>query len=145
MKWPCYIVPSVPLIYCIEYRFLILSWIRKVIFHSRRLVSKNIFSYSFCICIQEIWKCIALNMQLFIIWTLNSLIQNLYSFSCPHIHANCWRETKLAALNSWTNKSKQTQFHILNIHQGLKPVNVCIRISLQSIRACSYYRYRYTE
>jgi len=132
MKWPNYIVPSVPLIYCIEYRFLILSWIRKVIFHSRRLVSKNIFSYSFCICIQEIWKCIALNMQLFIIWTLNSLIQNLYSFSCPHIHANCWRESKLAALNSWTDKSKQTYSQYSS---GIK-TSECLHTNIITINPC---------
>jgi len=32
------------IIYGFEYRFLILRWIRAVIFHSRRLVTKNMFS-----------------------------------------------------------------------------------------------------
>ena len=47
MKWPYYIVPSVQLIYGIDYTFLIFTWTRTVIFHSRRLVTKNMFSFFF--------------------------------------------------------------------------------------------------
>jgi len=52
IKWPYSNVPSVQLICSIEYGFLILTWIRTVIFHSRRLVTKNTLNQFLCICMK---------------------------------------------------------------------------------------------
>jgi len=44
IKWPYTTAPLDKIIYGIENRFLILTWIHTVIFHSRRLVTRNMFS-----------------------------------------------------------------------------------------------------
>ena len=89
IRWAyCIVSESQP--FCgVEYGFLILTWIRTVIFHSRRLVTKNMLSHFLCICIQEIWKCVALNIQRLSYGLLKSLIQNLYSFRIISSLANC--------------------------------------------------------
>ena len=102
IRWAYCIDSESQLICVVEYGFLILTWIRTVIFHSRRLVTKNMLSQFLCICIQEIWKCVALNIQRLSYGHLNSIIENLYSFSCLYTLANWWGESELAALNTWT-------------------------------------------